>query len=845
MGSLRRFTLVGATATAIDIGVYLVLAMVAGFAPWAADLVAVVAATAVSWTLHAAVTFPDDPSQRWYRSPGPYLLTAFGALVLSVSIVAFLSLPFDGRGFVTLFLIKLAALVVAFLFRVSRYRETMFAAIRAGQARPARRGPAPGGPRLSVVVPAYDEADRIAGTISAIRSDLADLDAAGDLEIVVVDDGSGDDTAEVARRSGADRVISQPTNMGKGAAVRTGALRATGRTIAFTDADLSYSPAQLIGLMERVEEGWDVVVGSRQHVETMTVVRAGRIRELGGRIINLLSAYVLLGRYRDTQCGLKAFRSDVARTIFSRARIDGFAFDIEVFALVERFRLALLEVPVTVENSERSTVRVVRDAARLVTDLFRIRANARAGLYEFDERELGSQPVTDLSAIFKAYDVRGVVPDDFDVTKARAIGAGFARFLIEADGDGVSRVLVARDMRPSGVDMTAAFIEGITSQGLDAVDLGLGSTDLLYFSSGSLDAPGAMFTASHNPAQYNGIKFCRSGARPVGQDSGLATIRDHADARMRGELPDAPSTGSVSSKDMLSQFADHVRSFVDVSALAPLKVVADTANGMGGLIAPAVFDGLPFDLEIMYGELDGTFPNHPADPMQPENTADLRERVVATGAAVGLAFDGDADRVFLIDEKGEGLSGSTTTAIIAAAILDRHPGESVIHNLICSKAVPEVITEHGGTPIRTRVGHSFIKEVMASSGAIFGGEHSAHYYFRDNYRADSGIIAALFVLEQMSLRGVPLSEMRRPFERYAASGEINTSVEDPLAVIEAVAQHYSDFPVDRLDGLTVDCGDWWFNLRPSNTEPLLRLNLEAADTEACRRHVEEVLGLFR
>lgn len=845
MGSLRRFTLVGVIATGVDIAVYLTLAMVVGLSPWSADLFAVIAATIVSWTLHGVVTFPDDPSQRWYRSIGPYLLTASGALVLSVSVVAFLSMPLHDRGFLTLIMIKIAALVVAFLFRVSRYRETMFAAIRAGQARPVDRGPAPGGPRLSVIVPAFDEADRIISTIETIRGQLSDLDATGDLQIVVVDDGSVDATAEVARGAGADLVISQPENRGKGAAVRAGALAATGRTIAFTDADLSYAPAQLHGLMEHVEQGWDVVVGSRQHVETLTVARAGRIRELGGRVINLLSAYVLLGRYRDTQCGLKAFRSDVARLIFSRTRIDGFAFDIEVFALIERFRLALLEVPVTVENSERSTVRVVRDASRLVRDLFRIRANARSGLYESDQRELGSQPVTDLNAIFKAYDVRGVVPDDFDPTLARSIGAGFARFLIEADGDSVSRVLVAHDMRPSGVAMTTAFMEGVTSQGLDAIDLGLASTDLLYFSAGALDAPGAMFTASHNPAQYNGIKFCRSGARPVGQDSGLATIRDQADTHLRGELADAPESGTISSRDMLAEFADHVRSFVDVSALAPLKIVADTANGMGGLIAPAVFEGLPFDLEIMYGELDGTFPNHPADPMQPENTADLRERVVEAGAAVGLAFDGDADRVFLIDELGNGLSGSTTTAIIAASILDRNPGESVIHNLICSKAVPEVIVEHGGTPIRTRVGHSFIKEVMAESGAIFGGEHSAHYYFRDNYRADSGIIAALVVLEQMSLTGLTLSEMRRPYERYADSGEINTTVEDPLAVIEEVAQHYSDFPLDRLDGLTVDCGDWWFNLRPSNTEPLLRLNLEANDEESCRRHVEEVLALFR
>lgn len=448
-----------------------------------------------------------------------------------------------------------------------------------------------------------------------------------------------------------------------------------------------------------------------------------------------------------------------------------------------------------------------------------------------------------LDDIFKAYDVRGVVPDQFDEDVARAVGVGFARFVAGTDA-GVTRVLVARDMRPSGVGMVAAFTEGVTSQGLDVVDLGLGSTDLLYFASGSLDAPGAMFTASHNPAQYNGIKFCSAGARPIGEDSGLTAIRDTAAAALEGAVPDAATRGARSEADLLDAFADHVRSFVDVDLLAPLKVVADTANGMGGLVVPAVFRGLPFDLEVMYGELDGTFPNHPADPIQPENTADLRARVVQVGADVGLAFDGDADRVFLVDERGVGLSGSTTTAIIAAGILDKHPGETVIHNLICSKTVPEVVREHGGTPVRTRVGHSFIKQVMAETGAIFGGEHSAHYYFRDNYRADSGLIAALVVLEQLSSAGVTLSELRAPFERYAASGEINTRVDDTDAVIEAVAQHFGGLDQDRMDGLTVDGGDWWFNLRPSNTEPLLRLNLEAADEDACIARVTEVQAVM-
>ncbi|CAB4891066.1 unannotated protein [freshwater metagenome] len=447
-----------------------------------------------------------------------------------------------------------------------------------------------------------------------------------------------------------------------------------------------------------------------------------------------------------------------------------------------------------------------------------------------------------LENIFKAYDVRGLVPEQFDSKIAYAVGVGFAQFVLgDSDStDRPSKVLVARDMRPSGVELVAQFALGVQSQGLDVVDLGLGSTDLLYFAAGSLDAPGAMFTASHNPAQYNGIKFCKSGARPVGEDSGLSQIRRVAEAVLSGEGPANAATGSLSQQDLLAAFADHVRSFVDTAVLAPLKIVADTANGMGGLIVPAVFEPLPFDVEIMYGELDGTFPNHPADPIQPENQADLRARVLEVGADIGLAFDGDADRVFLVDEKGVGLSGSTTTAIIAAGILDRNPGETVIHNLICSKTVPEVVLEHGGTPIRTRVGHSFIKEVMAETGAVFGGEHSAHYYFRDNFRADSGIIAAMVVLEQLSVSGQTLSELRAPFERYGDSGEINTKVSDTAQVIERVAKHYESAQQDRMDGLTVDCGDWWFNLRASNTEPLLRLNLEAADAQACAARVAEV-----
>jgi phosphomannomutase len=438
--------------------------------------------------------------------------------------------------------------------------------------------------------------------------------------------------------------------------------------------------------------------------------------------------------------------------------------------------------------------------------------------------------MADLDAVFKAYDIRGTVPDQLDAALCRNIGAAFARFT------GAPRILIARDMRPSGVELSHAFAHGARTQGVDVVDLGMASTDLIYYAAGRLDAPGAMFTASHNPAQYNGIKLCLAGAKPVGEDTGLADIKELA----RTSLSPWGDEGKLLDDDLLEDFAAHVRSFVDANVLRPLKVVADTANGMGGLVVPLVFATLPFDLEVMYGELDGTFPNHPADPIQPENLRDLEARVREVRADVGLAFDGDADRVFLVDDRGEAVSGSTTTAIVAKAVLEREPGATILHNCICSKAVPEVIRENGGTPVRTRVGHSFIKAVMAETGAAFGGEHSAHYYFRDNYRADSGSIAALVVLEQLCKAGVPLSELRKPFERYAASGEINTRVDDPHAVIEKVAAAFAGAQQDRLDGLTVDLGDWWFNLRPSNTEPLLRLNLEAATDADVAAHVAEV-----
>ena len=442
------------------------------------------------------------------------------------------------------------------------------------------------------------------------------------------------------------------------------------------------------------------------------------------------------------------------------------------------------------------------------------------------------------SDVFKAYDIRGTYPDQINEDLARAIGSAFATFV------GTSEIVMARDMRPSGTTLCAAFAEGARAVGVAVTDLGLASTDFLYFAAGHLDMPGAMFTASHNPAQYNGIKLCLAGAKPVGTDTGLREIEE-----LTNQFLAAPATGTLAAAkelNLLDEWVAHVHGFVDLGALRPLKVVADTANGMGGFVAPKVFAGLPFDLEIMYPELDGTFPNHPADPIQPENLRDLQQRVLEVGADIGLAFDGDADRVFLIDEKAQPISGSITTAVVADAMLRRHPGATILHNLICSKSVAEVVREGGGTPVRTRVGHSFIKQVMAETGAVFGGEHSGHYYFAQNYRADSGIITAMIVLQLLCESGKTLSEFVAPYSRYVASGEINTEVTSPSATVDALAAKLSaeGYEVDRLDGLTVDRGDWWFNVRPSNTEPLLRLNLEAPTQAEVDQHVAEVKSLI-
>ncbi|HEX3814862.1 MAG TPA: phosphomannomutase/phosphoglucomutase [Mycobacteriales bacterium] len=446
----------------------------------------------------------------------------------------------------------------------------------------------------------------------------------------------------------------------------------------------------------------------------------------------------------------------------------------------------------------------------------------------------------DLSAIVKAYDIRGVVPDQLDEELARTFGAAFVRVL------GADRIVTAHDMRPSSPGLAAAFAAGATSQGADVVEAGLASTDLLYFAAGSLDIPGAMFTASHNPAKYNGIKLCRAGAAPVGQETGLSEIRELVE---QGVPAFDGTPGQVSQRDLLSEYAAYLRTLVDLSGIRRLKVVVDAGNGMGGHTVPVVFDGLPIDVTPLYFELDGNFPNHEANPIEPANLVDLQAKVREVGADAGLAFDGDADRCFVIDERGEPVSPSAVTALVATRELAREPGATIIHNLITSHAVPEIVAENGGVAVRTRVGHSFIKGEMARTGAIFGGEHSGHFYFRDFWRADSGMLAAMHVLAALGGQDKPLSELVARFTRYAASGEINSTVDDQAGRAAAVREAFVDrdgAEIDDLDGLTVQLsGGSWFNLRPSNTEPLLRLNVEGPDEQQMGRLRDEVLGIIR
>ncbi|MEZ0579198.1 phosphomannomutase/phosphoglucomutase [Nocardioides sp. MH1] len=445
-----------------------------------------------------------------------------------------------------------------------------------------------------------------------------------------------------------------------------------------------------------------------------------------------------------------------------------------------------------------------------------------------------------VNAVFKAYDVRGVVPDQLDEDLARATGQAYVRVL------GVTSMVIGYDMRPSSPGLAGAFADGATSAGADVTMIGLASTDQLYFASGHLGLPGAMFTASHNPAQYNGIKMCRAHAQPVGLESGLAEIRD----LVLQEAP-APSgrTGSISSHDVLHAYAAHLLSLAPVSGRR-LKVVVDAGNGMAGHTAPAVFERLAdqVDLVPMYFELDGTFPHHEANPIEAANLVDLQQRVLDERADIGLAFDGDADRCFLVDERGQAVSPSTLTALIAARELAKEPGSTIIHNLITSRAVPEIVAERGGTPVRTRVGHSYIKATMAETDAIFGGEHSGHFYFRDFWRADSGMLAALHALAALAETDQPLSSLLADYERYPMSGEINSEVTDQAAVLAALEATYGGregVEVDHLDGLSVVSDDWAFNVRASNTEPLLRLNAEGKDVSTMNEIRDEVLAVIR
>ncbi|GGZ48548.1 phosphomannomutase/phosphoglucomutase [Streptomyces subrutilus] len=452
----------------------------------------------------------------------------------------------------------------------------------------------------------------------------------------------------------------------------------------------------------------------------------------------------------------------------------------------------------------------------------------------------------DLSNIVKAYDVRGVVPDEWDEHLAELFGAAFVE-VVDA-----TAIVIGHDMRPSSPGLSAAFARGAAARGVDVTLIGLCSTDQLYYASGHLGLPGAMFTASHNPARYNGIKLCRAGAAPVGQDTGLSQIRalvekwsdDGAPAAAPGTTP-----GTITELDTLPGYAAHLKGLVDLTAIRPLKVVVDAGNGMGGHTVPTVFDGLPLDVVPMYFELDGSFPNHEANPLDPKNVVDLQARVLAEGADLGIAFDGDADRCFIIDERGVGVSPSAITALVAARELARNGGTgTVIHNLITSWSVPEVVREHGGTPVRTRVGHSFIKEEMAKTGAIFGGEHSAHYYFKDFWNADTGMLAALHVLAALGGQEGTLSDLVSSYDRYAGSGEINSTVEDQKGRLAAVKDTYGSregVTIDELDGLTATADDWWFNVRASNTEPLLRLNVEARDEATLAAVRDEVLALIR
>ena len=449
-----------------------------------------------------------------------------------------------------------------------------------------------------------------------------------------------------------------------------------------------------------------------------------------------------------------------------------------------------------------------------------------------------------LDTIMKAYDVRGLVDQEITPDFSFALGGAFARFLAEEREP--ATVVIGEDMRPSSPLLAQAFADGVTSQGFDAIRIGLASTDMAYFASGTLNLPGAMFTASHNPAEYNGIKLCKSAARPIGQDSGLRRIRDLI---VEGFPVSSRSMGKVSERDMLGEYVEFLLSLFGAeltSASRRLKVVIDAGNGMAGHTAPAVMSRLNVDIIPMYFELDGSFPNHEANPIDPANVVDLQKAVKKHKADIGLAFDGDADRCFLVDETGAIVNPSALTALIAVRELKRKPGSSIIYNLISSKAVAEVVTENGGKPIRSRVGHSFIKTLMAETNAVFGGEHSGHFYFADFWRADSGMLAALFALAELSGSDKSLSQLLLPYNRYVLSGEINTQVADTQESLSFIRESFrQDYEIDELDGVTVSAAEWWFNVRPSNTEPLLRLNVEAINEATMKKVRDKVLQLIR
>jgi phosphomannomutase len=447
------------------------------------------------------------------------------------------------------------------------------------------------------------------------------------------------------------------------------------------------------------------------------------------------------------------------------------------------------------------------------------------------------------ASIFKAYDIRGLVGDEITAEFTFATGAAFARFLKAEREPGT--VVIGEDMRPSSPELADAFSAGVTSQGLDVIRIGLASTDMLYFAAGKLNLPGAMFTASHNPAAYNGIKMCLSGARPIGKESGLLTIEKFVN---EGSPIPLSQVGVERRQEMLDDYVTHLLDLVSLSSIRPLKIVIDAGNGMAGHTAPAVFARLNAEVIEMYYELDGTFPNHEANPIDPENLRDLQAAVKKHKADIGLAFDGDADRCFLVDEKGDLVNPSALTGLIATRELAKHPGSTIIYNLISSKSVREVVEENGGTSVRSRVGHSYIKKLMAETGAVFGGEHSGHFYFRDFWRADSGMLAALHAIAALGESDVPLSQLFAPFNRYISSGEINSTVSDAAASTKKIEDHYGALPgveLDHLDGLTVNGETWWFNLRASNTEPLLRLNVEATTAQEMESIRDAVLNTIR